>query len=221
MLEAIILLGAPGCGKGTTADDLIKVSDFVHLSTGNMLRQAMAEGSAKGEQVRAYIEKGLLVADDIVMKYVRNRLNAGPPDARYIFDGFPRTLEQVRLLDELMKENNRGRVSHVFLLDVARELLVQRIEGRRICRSCGAVYHVANIQPRVEGVCDQCGGELYQRADDNRETVLNRLDVYHRQTEGLVDYYAKAGLLRTIDARDRKETVEIILNTLNGDKASK
>lgn len=217
MLEAIIFLGAPGCGKGTTADDLIKVSDFVHLSTGNMLRQAMAEGSPMGQEARGYIEKGMLVADEVVMKIVRDRLNAGPSDARYIFDGFPRTLKQAQLLDALMKESERGRVSHVFLLDVPRDLLVERIAGRRICRSCGAVYHVSNIKPRVEGVCDKCGGELYQRADDNRETVLNRLDVYHRQTENLVDYYAKAGLLRTIDARDRKETVDAILNTMDGE----
>ena len=211
MLEAIILLGAPGAGKGTTADDLkAAVPGLTHVSTGNMLREALQAKSEVGLEAKQFMDKGELVPDDVVMKIVSDRLDAGPSDARYIFDGFPRTCEQARLLDAFLAEDDRGQVSHVFLLEVPTEVLVDRIAGRLICRDCGAVYHVTNIPPKVEGVCDECGGELYQRADDNRETVLNRLEVYNNQTASLIDYYAQKNVLRRVKALNREKTLDAI-----------
>ncbi len=215
MIQAIILLGAPGSGKGTLADDMKSaVPDLTHVSTGNMLREALKAESQVGLEAKAYMEKGELVPDDVIIKIVGDRLVAGDPHARYIFDGFPRTSEQACLLNELLAENNRGRVSHVILLDVPTEVLVDRIAGRLICRNCGAVYHITNIPPKVEGVCDACGGELYQRADDNRETVLNRLEVYNNQTASLIDYYKQKGVLRRVDTLDRKDALAEILGHL-------
>jgi len=211
MLEAIILLGAPGSGKGTTADDLkAAVPGLTHVSTGNMLREALQAESEVGLEAKKFMDKGELVPDEVVMKIVSDRLDAGPSDARYIFDGFPRTCEQARLLDAFLEEDDRGKVSHVFLLEVPTEILVDRIAGRLICRDCGAVYHVTNIPPKVEGVCDECGGELYQRADDNRETVLNRLEVYNNQTASLIDYYAQKNVLRRLKALEREKTLGAI-----------
>lgn len=215
MLEAIILLGPPGSGKGTLAEDMKSaVSDLTHVSTGNMLREALQAESAVGLEAKSYMDKGELVPDEVVMKIVSDRLTAGAADARYIFDGFPRTSEQARLLDGFLSEGDRGKVSHVFLLEVPTEVLVDRIAGRLICRACGAVYHVTNIPPKVEGVCDLCGGELYQRADDNRETVLNRLEVYNNQTASLIDYYEKKNVLRKVEALDREASLETILGHL-------
>ncbi len=212
MWEAIILLGAPGSGKGTTAVDLTEaVEAFTHMSTGDMLRAALKAGSPVGLEAKRYMEAGELVPDDVIMKIVRERLLAGPADAQYIFDGFPRTSEQARLLDGLLQADGRGRVSHVFLLEVPKDILVDRMSGRLLCRACGAVYHVRNIPPRQDGVCDQCGGELYQRADDNRETVLNRLEVFEKQTSGLIAYYEKAGVLHRIKALQREKTLAFIL----------
>ncbi len=215
MLEIIILLGAPGAGKGTTAKDMKSaVPELVHVSTGNMLREAVQAKSAVGLEAKAFMDKGELVPDEVVMKIVSERLDAGPSDARYIFDGFPRTSEQARLLDAFLSEKERGRVSHVFLLEVPKEVLVDRISKRLICRDCGAVYHKTNIRPKVEGVCDSCGGELYQREDDNRETVLNRLEVYNNQTASLIDYYDEKGVLRRVKALDREESLATILDHL-------
>ena len=134
-----------------------------------------------------------------ILRIVRERLAQGRPTDRYMFDGFPRTLEQARGLDETLAELN-GRVNQVFLLEVPTPVIVSRLSGRRICKSCGAVYHVTNIPSKVEGVCDQCGGPLYQRPDDSEETVLNRLEVYQRQTASLIDFYEKKGLLVHINA---------------------
>jgi len=217
MLKAIIFLGAPGSGKGTSAEDMKAHTDYVHVSTGNMLREAMANGHPYGLEAKAFITRGELVPDQVVMKIVCERLDAGAPDARYLFDGFPRTEAQARLLDEFFEEQGRGKVTHVFVLDVPQDVLVNRIAGRRICKDCGAVYHVTNIRPKVEGVCDKCGGALYQRPDDTEATVLNRLDVYHKQTESLIGYYDRKHLLCRIQAVDRVQTLKIILETLGAD----
>ncbi len=221
MLEAIILLGAPGSGKGTTADDLVQATDLIHLSTGDMLREAIRSEHPVGREAKTYMDKGELVPDDVIMRLVEDRLKKGAADAKYIFDGFPRTTEQAELLDRFFSRNDTGRLSHVFLLEVDRQTLVNRIAGRRICRKCGAVYHITNIPSKVEGVCDACGGELYQRADDNAETVLNRLDVYEKQTASLIDYYEKKKALRRINATDRKHTMDVILAALKGASAGR
>jgi adenylate kinase len=206
-MQAIVLLGAPGAGKGTIAEGIRSASSFVHVSTGDMLREAVKAGRPVGLEAKAFMEKGELVPDAVIMKIVTERLDQGSRDARYMFDGFPRTMEQARLLDEVLAAH-QGRVEHVFLLDVPRDILVDRLAGRRVCRSCGAVYHVRNIPPKKTGVCDACGGSLYQRPDDSEETVLNRLEVFRKQTQSLIEYYERKGVLARIDAGRKKEITQ-------------
>ncbi len=210
-MNTIILLGAPGAGKGTLAEGVRNATDFIHVSTGDMLRAAIKAGTATGLEAKAFMEKGELVPDEVILRIVRERLAQGRPTDRYMFDGFPRTLEQARGLDETLAELN-GRVNQVFLLEVPTPVIVSRLSGRRICKSCGAVYHVTNIPSKVEGVCDQCGGPLYQRPDDSEETVLNRLEVYQRQTASLIDFYETKGVLVRINAgtTPRDATAELL-----------
>jgi len=210
-MNTIILLGAPGAGKGTLAEGVRHATDFIHVSTGDMLRAAIKAGTSTGLEAKAFMEKGELVPDEVILRIVRERLAQGRPTDRYMFDGFPRTLEQARGLDETLAELN-GRVNQVFLLEVPTPVIVSRLSGRRICKSCGAVYHVTNIPSKVEGVCDQCGGPLYQRPDDSEETVLNRLEVYQRQTASLIDFYETKGVLVRINAgtTPRDATAELL-----------
>ena len=198
-MKAIILLGAPGAGKGTLAEGVRSATSFLHVSTGDMLRAAIKAGSKTGLEAKAFMEKGELVPDGVIMRIVGERLSQGRPSDQYMFDGFPRTLEQARQLDETLARLGAA-VNQVFLLEVPTPVIVSRLSGRRICKGCGAVYHVTNIPPRKEGVCDQCGGPLYQRPDDSEATVLNRLEVYQRQTASLIDFYEKKGILVRVDA---------------------
>lgn len=212
-MKTIILLGAPGAGKGTIAEGIRAASSFVHISTGDMLREAVKAGSPVGKKAEAFMKRGELVPDGVIIDLVEDRLDHGQRDGAYMFDGFPRTLEQGRLLDESLARRN-NKVNFVFLLDAPRELLIARLTGRRVCRKCGQGYHVINIPPKKEGICDMCGGELYQRVDDQESTILNRLDVYARQTESLISFYDKKGVLVRVDsARSRHETVAEILRT--------
>jgi adenylate kinase len=204
MIQAIILLGAPGAGKGTLAEGLKGKTDFVHISTGDMLRAEVKAGSPLGLEAKGFMASGALVPDALILKMIAARLDAGPATARYMFDGFPRTLEQAQGLEELFARRN-GRIIKVFLFEVARDVVVERIAGRRVCRQCGAVYHVRNIPSKKEGVCDQCGGALYQRPDDNEQTVLNRLDVFQKQTAGLIQHYAARGVLAKINAGQHRD----------------
>jgi adenylate kinase len=210
-MDTIILLGAPGAGKGTLAEGVRAATDFIHVSTGDMLRAAIKAGTSTGLEAKAFMEKGELVPDEVILRIVRERLAQGKATDRYMFDGFPRTLEQARGLDETLAALN-GRVNQVFLLEVPTPVIVSRLSGRRICKSCGAVYHVTNIPSKVEGVCDQCGGPLYQRPDDSEETVLNRLEVYQRQTASLIDFYETKGVLVRINAgtTPRDATAELL-----------
>jgi adenylate kinase len=220
MWDVIILLGAPGSGKGTTASDLTAIRpELRHVSTGNMLRDALQSGSSVGKEAKRYMESGELVPDEVVMRIVSEHLSAGPEDQVYLFDGFPRTDRQARLLDEFLEQGGQGRVTWAFLLEVDHECLVERIAGRLICRDCGAVYHLKNMPPKVEGVCDKCGGELYQRADDQRETVLNRLAVYDKQTAPLISYYEQQGVLMRVNGMERRQAQAAILAYLGGDAA--
>ena len=198
-MKAIILLGAPGAGKGTLAEGVKTATDYLHVSTGDMLRAAIKAGSATGLEAKAYMEKGELVPDDVILRIVGERLAQGRSDDKYMFDGFPRTLEQARQLDVTLGKLGAA-VNQVFLLEVPTPVIVSRLSGRRICKGCGAVYHVTNIPSKVAGVCDQCGGALYQRPDDSEATVLNRLEVYQRQTASLVDFSEKKGVLVRINA---------------------
>lgn len=198
-MKAIILLGAPGAGKGTLAEGVKNATAFLHVSTGDMLRAAIKAGSPTGLEAKAFMEKGELVPDDVILRIVGERLAQGGPDDQYMFDGFPRTLEQARQLDAVL-EKLGGAVNQVFLLEVPTPVIVSRLSGRRICKSCGAVYHVTNIPSKVAGICDQCGGPLYQRPDDSEATVLNRLEVYQRQTSSLIDFYEQKGVLVRVNA---------------------
>ncbi|MCO6400815.1 MAG: adenylate kinase [Verrucomicrobia bacterium] len=214
MMHAIILLGAPGAGKGTVAEDLKQQVGIVHVSTGDMLREAIRAGRPVGLEAKAYMDKGELVPDNVIIRMVQERLEAGKPEDRFMFDGFPRNVRQAELLDDLMPKCG-GRITHVFMLEVPREIVIRRISNRRVCRQCGAVYNlIGSMRPKVEGKCDVCGGEVYQRADDNEVTVANRLDVFHRETAPLVEYYQAKGVFVRVDARDRRETELQILQQL-------
>ena len=171
----------------------------MHFATGDMLREEVRNGTAVGQEAEGFMKRGELVPDEVIIRIVEKRLEAGDPMAAYLFDGFPRTLVQADLLDESLA--GRGaRIDQVFFLATPREVILQRLTGRRVCRACGASFHVINIPPAVEGVCDACGGELYQRKDDNEETIANRLDVYNRQTESLISRYEEKGLLVSLDS---------------------
>jgi len=206
-MDAIILLGAPGAGKGTVAEGVQRMTGYEHVSTGDMLREAVKAKRPVGLEAKSYMEAGELVPDDVILRIVKERLEQGESSAKYMFDGFPRTIEQAEGLDQVFSDAG-SKVSFVFMLDVPRETLVDRLSGRRICRGCGAVFHVRNIPPKVENICDACGGELYQRPDDNEETVLNRLEVFNKQTSSLIDYYDKKGVLIRIEAAQSKEITQ-------------
>jgi adenylate kinase len=205
-MDAIVLLGAPGSGKGTAAEKVKTLCGYQHVSTGDMLRESVKAKTAVGVEADGYMKRGELVPDALIMKLVDGRLDQGRPADRYLFDGFPRTTVQAEMLEGLFGRHN-GRITHVFLLDAPRSVLMQRLTGRRLCRTCGAGYHVTNIPPRVAGVCDKCGGELYQRSDDSEATIANRLDVYARQTESLIEWYSRKGLLVRVDSSQGVDTL--------------
>ncbi len=198
-MEAIILLGGPGAGKGTLAELLKTQKGYLHISTGDMLRAAVKSGSEVGLEAKTCMEAGELVSDALILKIIKDRVAQEPADAKFLFDGFPRTLEQAEGLQKLFAEID-GTISHVFNLDADRKALIPRLTARRTCRTCGAIYHVINMPPKVEGICDVDGGELYQRADDSEETILNRLEVYAKQTAPLIGYYREKELIRDLDA---------------------
>ena len=215
-MQAIILIGPPGAGKGTAAERVRVDAGYVHISTGDMLREAVKNGTGVGMEADGYMKRGELVPDSIMMRLVADRLRMGQPDARYMFDGFPRTIPQAELLDETVRTLG-GKITHVFLLEASRTVLIQRLTGRRICRLCGMNFHVTNVPPKKAGVCDACGGDLYQRPDDNETTIINRLDVYQRQTESLIAHYERQHLLVRVDSgRSADSLVGDILAALRG-----
>lgn len=198
-MKAILLLGAPGAGKGTVAARLVATTPYRHVSTGDMLREAVKAGTPIGLEARAYMERGDLVPDAVILRMVRERIEREGPAGAYMFDGFPRTRAQADGLDDLLAGFG-AKLNGVFVLVVPREVLISRIAGRRVCRTCGAVFHVVNLPTKVDGVCDRCGGVTYQRPDDTEATVANRLEVYERQTRELVDLYRARGILFEVDA---------------------
>ena len=194
----IIFLGAPGAGKGTQAARMVQELKLVHIDTGDLFRQELEQGTELAIQAGAYMEKGMLVPDEITIRMVLERISAPDCESGVIFDGFPRNLQQAEALDKALAQQGKA-IDKVVYIKVAEKELLERLNGRWICRQCQAPYHAVNSPPRVWGKCDQCGGELYQRSDDKVETVKKRLEVYFAETAPLIDYYTQAGKLLTVD----------------------
>lgn len=194
----LILLGPPGAGKGTQAKMMVDRYGIPQISTGDMLRAAVAAGTQLGLEAKKYMDAGQLVPDGVVIGLVRERIQQDDCKNGFMLDGFPRNVSQAETLDKMLFELNQ-QIDHVVCIEVPDEELVKRLTGRRTCRKCGAGFHVMFDPPQKNGVCDKCGGELYQRDDDNVETVKSRLKVYKDQTEPLIAYYEKQGKLRRID----------------------
>jgi adenylate kinase len=195
----VIMLGPPGAGKGTQAGRIAAAYDIPHISTGDIFRANVKGGTELGRQAKTYMDAGELVPDDIVIGMVEDRLAQDDCAEGFNLDGFPRTVPQAQALEELLAGMERP-IDVVLRLAVDESEIVKRLTGRRTCRDCGAIFHAADNPPRREGVCDACGGELYQRDDDTEEVVMNRLAVYHRQTEPLEFFYWQRGLLRDVEA---------------------
>jgi adenylate kinase len=194
----LILLGPPGSGKGTQAKKMVERYHLPQISTGDILRQALKEKTPLGLEAKQYMDQGKLVPDEVVVGIVRDRLKAADCKGGFILDGFPRTVPQAEALGTTLKTMNRG-IDHVISIEVDNAELLKRLSGRRTCRNCGAMYHLVFDPPKKKGVCDKCGGELYQRADDQEKTIRARLKVYDEQTAPLIKYYRGKGLLRAID----------------------
>lgn len=194
----IIMLGAPGAGKGTQAKKIASKYGIPHISTGDIFRANIKAGTELGKKAKSYMDQGLLVPDELTCDLVVDRISQ--PDAAngYVLDGFPRTIPQAECLTDALK-NLGGQVDYAIDVDVPDEDIVNRMSGRRACLKCGATYHIVFAAPKSEGICDVCGEKLVLRDDDRPETVLNRLKVYHDQTQPLIDYYSNAGVLKTVD----------------------
>jgi adenylate kinase len=197
----LIFLGAPGAGKGTYAAQLSQQLGIPTLSTGDLLRANVKQGTSLGQEAKGYMDRGGLVPDELVTRMLAQRLDQADTAPGFILDGFPRTLTQAESLEKLLAE--RGlRLDSVVNIDVPREIIIRRLTGRRMCPGCGANYNVnTNLRPKVEGICDKCGSRLVVRADDNEATISNRLQVYESQTAPLIEHYRRAGLLRTVAAQ--------------------
>lgn len=203
----IILLGPPGAGKGTQAGAIAAKFNIPHVSTGDIFRANLKDGTPLGLEAKKYMDAGALVPDDLVVRLVGDRLNAADAIKGALLDGFPRTVAQAEALTAYLAEKRRA-VDHCVCLDVPDSVLVARLAGRRMCRGCSAGYHMEFSPPPNDGRCSKCGGEIYQRDDDSEATVLNRLKVYHEQTSPLVEWYSQRGLLRAVDGEGSVEEIQ-------------
>lgn len=206
----LILFGAPGAGKGTQAVELARRFNLIHISTGEIFREAIAEHSEMGEIANSYISKGNLVPDDITVKIVKERLAQEDCKNGFILDGFPRTLPQAECLDQICLELNIN-IDHVIDIEVNEDELIRRLSGRRVCKSCGASYHIDFNPSKVENVCDKCNGELYTRKDDEKESVAVRLKTYKSSTMPLINYYVNKGILVEINGQ---QEINDVLNEI-------
>ncbi|MBP9989661.1 MAG: adenylate kinase [Ruminococcus sp.] len=193
----LILLGAPGAGKGTQAEVICSKLNIPAISTGNIIREALSKGTEMGLKAKSFIDAGQLVPDEVVIGIIKDRLAKDDCANGFILDGFPRTIPQAEALDAMGII-----IDKVVDIEVPDEKIVARMSGRRVCKACGASYHLEYKKPQVDGKCDACGAELVQRKDDHPDTVLDRLDVYHKQTEPLKDYYSKKGILRIVEGQE-------------------
>ena len=202
----IIMLGAPGAGKGTQADKICAKYNIPHISTGDIFRANIKNNTELGQKAKSYMDKGELVPDELVVDLVVDRIKADDCTNGYVLDGFPRTIPQAEALDAALAANN-DKVDYAINVEVPDENIINRMSGRRACVACGATYHIVHIPTKVEGVCDKCGAELILRDDDKPETVKNRLNVYHEQTQPLIDYYTAKNVLHEVDGTKAMEDV--------------
>ncbi len=206
----IILMGLPGAGKGTQAERIVEEFKIPHISTGDMFRAAVKNETPLGLEAKSYMDKGLLVPDEVVIGIVRERLGKDDCEKGFLLDGFPRTVAQAEALTATLKELGRE-LDHVINIEVRRDVLIERLTGRWICPICGASYHTVFHPPKVEGVCDKDGGKLYQRDDDKVEVVTQRLDVNIAQTQPLIEYYSAQGLLRNVNG---EQDIQVVFNDI-------
>jgi adenylate kinase len=209
----IVLMGLPGAGKGTQAERIVEKYAIPHISTGDMFRAAIKDGTELGLKAKSFMDEGKLVPDEVTIGIVRERLSQDDCGKGFLLDGFPRTVPQAEALDQILAELNRP-VEHTININVEKEELIARLSGRRICKSCGASYHLIFNPPAEEGKCDKDGGELYTRADDNPDTVANRLEVNMNQAQPLLDFYQAKGILTNIDGQQDIEKVFADLDAL-------
>ena len=211
----IIMLGAPGAGKGTQAKMIADKYGVPHISTGDIFRANIKNGTELGMEAKKYMDQGLLVPDELVVDLVVDRVNQDDCKNGYVLDGFPRTIPQAEVLDsELTKLGDH--IDYAINVDVPDENIVKRMSGRRACLTCGATYHIEHVPPKKEGICDVCGSELVLRDDDKPETVKNRLNVYHEQTQPLIDFYTEKGVLKTVDGTVPMEEVFAAITAILG-----
>ena len=210
----IIMLGAPGAGKGTQAKMIADKYSLPHISTGDIFRANIKNGTELGMEAKKYMDQGLLVPDELTVKILLDRVAKDDCANGYVLDGFPRTIPQAKVLDNALTEMGDA-IDFAVNVDVPDENIVKRMSGRRACLACGATYHIEHVPPKTEGICDVCGQELVLRDDDKPETVLNRLNVYHEQTQPLIDFYNEKGVLKNIDGTvDMKEVFAAIVEIL-------
>lgn len=211
----IIMLGAPGAGKGTQAKMIAEKYGIPHVSTGDIFRANIKNGTQLGMEAKQYMDQGLLVPDELTVKILLDRVANEDCKNGYVLDGFPRTIPQAEVLDKALSELG-DQIDYAINVDVPDEHIVKRMGGRRACLSCGATYHIEHVPPKSEGICDTCGQELVLRDDDKPETVQNRLNVYHEQTQPLIEFYSAKGVLKTVDGTmDMKDVFEAIVTILS------
>ena len=211
----IIMLGSPGAGKGTQAKMIAEKYSVPHVSTGDIFRANIKNGTELGKEAKKYMDQGLLVPDELTVKILLDRVAQDDCKNGYVLDGFPRTIPQAQVLDKALAELDDA-IDYAINVDVPDENIIRRMGGRRACLTCGATYHVEHIPPKKEGICDACGSELVLRDDDKPETVKNRLDVYHKQTQPLIDFYEAKGILKSVDGTVPMEDVFAAITEILG-----